>query len=154
MSLISKVLLLTHIFCTLWMTSIIWLIQIVQYPLFKFVDSNSFQRFHSGHTRKITWVVGPIILAECLSISILLFKIRFHDEVVPIGLDFSILLVWLSLSLGCLISTAILSVPCHDRLSQGWDLAAHEKLLKTNWIRTLLWTIHCFWIFDVMKVWI
>ena len=31
-------------------------------------------------------------------------------------------------------------MPCHARLSLGWDEQVHARLVATNWIRTALWT--------------
>jgi hypothetical protein len=38
-------------------------------------------------------------------------------------------------------STFLLQVPCHERLSAGWDEAVHARLVATNWIRTAGWTL-------------
>jgi hypothetical protein len=32
-------------------------------------------------------------------------------------------------------------VPLHERLSAGWDAAAHQRLVASNWVRTVLWTV-------------
>jgi hypothetical protein len=44
----------------------------------------------------------------------------------------TLLLIW--------CSTAFLQVPMHQRLSSGFDAAAHRSLVKTNWVRTILWS--------------
>lgn len=36
-------------------------------------------------------------------------------------------------------STALLQVPCHSILAKGFDATAHERLVNTNWIRTICW---------------
>ena len=36
--------------------------------------------------------------------------------------------------------TFLISVPCHAALSAGFDAAAHDRLVSTNWIRTIAWT--------------
>ena len=36
-------------------------------------------------------------------------------------------------------STALLQVPCHTILAQGFDAGAHARLVRTNWIRTCCW---------------
>jgi hypothetical protein len=38
-------------------------------------------------------------------------------------------------------STVFLQVPCHNRLLSGFDLAAYQRLVSTNWIRTVLWSV-------------
>jgi hypothetical protein len=38
-------------------------------------------------------------------------------------------------------STALLQVPCHARLSRGFDGSALRTLVGTNWIRTAAWSL-------------
>ena len=37
--------------------------------------------------------------------------------------------------------TAVFSVPAHGRLLEGFDEVAHRKLVRTNWLRTLGWSV-------------
>ena len=37
-------------------------------------------------------------------------------------------------------TTAFVSVPLHERLTARFDAEAHERLVRTNWIRTAAWT--------------
>ena len=46
---------------------------------------------------------------------------------------FLLLVIWLS--------TALLQVPCHNRLVNGFDPKIHHRLVKTNWIRTVAWSL-------------
>lgn len=41
-------------------------------------------------------------------------------------------------------STFFLSVPCHSKLNLGYQKEVIEKLVSTNWVRTLLWTARSF----------
>ena len=43
-----------------------------------------------------------------------------------------VILIW--------ISTAILSVPLHNKLYGKRDLEVVHKLIKTNWPRTIMWS--------------
>ena len=38
-------------------------------------------------------------------------------------------------------STALIQVPCHAKLVEGFDARAHRRLVDTNWIRTIAWTL-------------
>jgi hypothetical protein len=58
-------------------------------------------------------------------------------------------------------STFLLQVPCHTRLSQGFDAQIHAQLVSTNWIRTLAWSaravvamgmIYLFWKFTAQVI--
>ena len=49
---------------------------------------------------------------------------------------------WLGIGLLAVIwiSTPVLQVPEHGRLTEGFDAGAHSRLVGTNWIRTIAWT--------------
>jgi hypothetical protein len=51
----------------------------------------------------------------------------FLASVVPIGV------VWLS--------TALVQVPLHTKLTLGYDCRTIHLLVQTNWLRTLGWTV-------------
>jgi hypothetical protein len=64
--------------------------------------------------------------------------------------DTSSLIFALNLAIIVLIwcSTFFIQVPIHTILSSGKDKKMIEKLVKTNWIRTFLWTIRMLLIID------
>jgi hypothetical protein len=55
----------------------------------------------------------------------------------------TVVLRWIGLGLLAMVwaSTAAVQVPLHGRLSLGLDRAACRRLVITNWIRTLAWTV-------------
>lgn len=121
---------LLHFCLCLVMLGVIWVIQIVHYPSFRFAKLGPFQDFTSFHVKAISSIVIPLMTIELLSGVFLVYK----SQRPLILLNFSlILLTWLS--------TFILSVPLHNKLSQDFDLKNIEKLVLTNWPRTLMWTI-------------
>lgn len=122
---------------TLFMTGVIWVIQVVHYPLFAQVGDEFFPGFHSAHTNRITFVVLPPMVAEALTALLLVF-------VRPPGLP-----AWAALAGLMLVgvvwgSTFALQVPHHGRISgtsAAEDRAAAIGTLVTlNWIRTAAWT--------------
>ncbi|MAF78956.1 MAG: hypothetical protein CME63_16180 [Halobacteriovoraceae bacterium] len=121
---------LLHFCLCLVMLGVIWVIQIVHYPSFRFAKLGPFRDFTSFHVKAISSIVIPLMTIELLSGSFLAYK----SPRPLILLNFTlILLTWLS--------TFILSVPLHNKLSQDFDLKNIEKLVLTNWPRTLMWTI-------------
>ena len=38
------------------------------------------------------------------------------------------------------LSTFALQVPCHARLGRGFSLGAWRLLVRSNWVRTVLWS--------------
>lgn len=132
-----RYLLLIHIAATLTMLGIIWVIQLVHYPLFAQVGEAHFQAYEQAHTRLITFVVFPPMVIELIT-GIMLVLNR------PIGVSGWLPIAGLLLVIIIWLSTAFLQVPMHNILSTGFDAEAHRRLVQTNWIRTVCWTIRSF----------
>jgi len=56
--------LVLHVASTMFMVGLIWLVQIVHYPLFAQVGKDTFLAYHQRHTRWITSIVAPLMLLE------------------------------------------------------------------------------------------
>lgn len=56
---------------------LIWLIQIVHYPSFRYVDATQFSHFHSHHTNTITLIVLPLMLCELANVLWVTYKTGF-----------------------------------------------------------------------------
>ena len=115
-------------FCCFFMTGLIWLIQLVHYPAFKFIDEKKFKEFHMFHSSRITYIVVPVMAIELLTAFILCFSV----EPVYIVNFILVLILW-----GL---TVFVSVPIHNSLTLGHDLKEINQLVKTNWFRTAIWT--------------
>lgn len=129
-----KWLLLGNLASTWTMVGVIWIVQVVHYPLFDRVGAEGFARYAHDHQRLITFVVLPTMLVELASAIGLLVR-------PPVGIPTWSL--WLALALLGVIwlSTALLQVPQHERLGQGFDAAAYRFLVVSNWVRTLAWSL-------------
>jgi len=124
---------LIHMSSCLLMTGIIWIIQIVHYPSFNFICQKQFKNFEIFHTKSISYIVGPIMITELMSG---LYFVIFLNNINTLNIINLILLV------GIWISTALISVPLHNKLtSNGYNSNNIHSLILTNWIRTILWTI-------------
>ena len=58
------VVLVLHVATTLLMVGLIWLVQIVHYPLFARIGDSGFCDYHKRHTRRMTLLVAPLMLLE------------------------------------------------------------------------------------------
>lgn len=131
-------LLLTHLAATWFMVGLIWLVQVVHYPLMAEVSSDRFARFARKHQSRITWIVLPIMSIELLTAVLLLGYALFR----PVGLGtqvaaaFGVVLVLLIWG-----TTLIVHVPQHRRLAAGFNPDVHRNLVHTNWVRTVVWTV-------------
>jgi hypothetical protein len=112
---------------------LIWTIQIDGYPLFASVGRDAFVVFEADHKRRITPLVGPVMVAELLFAVALIFE---RPTTMPAWL------AWVgAIVVGAIwASTGLIQVPLHDRLSLGFDPDAHALLVATNWIRTVGWS--------------
>ncbi len=130
----DKTLLFTQLATTLMMTGVIWLVQIVHYPLFQFVGDARYGEFHRAHMNWITYVVAPLMVTEAVTAVLILFY-------PPPNSDSRVL--WLALVLVGVVwaSTFFLQVPLHEKLANGFDAGVHRTLVNTNWIRTVAWTL-------------
>ncbi len=122
-----SLLIIVHCACVFYMTGVIWLVQLVHYPLMRFVPVDQFVEFHAQHSSLITFVVGPVMLAQLATCLFLPGK-----------------WLWLCgfLSLAVFAATFFVSVPFHNSLTNGFNADVHQALVRTNWIRTALWSAH------------
>lgn len=116
------------------MTGLIWFVQVVHYPLFNNVGKDNFVNYEKLHSYLTTMVVGPAMLIEIFTAFALIFYSNdiFKSNIVYL-LFLMVFIIWLS--------TAFLQVPQHNLLGSGFNLTAHNKLVLTNWLRTILWTL-------------
>ena len=129
----EKIFLLLSFASTFFLTGVIWVVQLVQYPFFADVDPQTFTKYHDDYRFWITPVVAPPMIVELLTSILLVFY-------PPANIDRK--LIWLALGLTVLIwaSTFFVQVPLHEKLARGFDAETHAALVRTNWIRTLLWS--------------
>ncbi|GAB5519058.1 MAG: hypothetical protein RhofKO_13090 [Rhodothermales bacterium] len=123
-----------HIASTFIMLGVILIVQVVHYPLFAKVGEATYVAYQADHMRLITYIVFPAMLVELLTAIALVFT-------PPIGVP--TWLCWVGLALVAVIwaSTALLQVPIHSMLTAGFDATAHQRLVATNWIRTMAWLL-------------
>jgi len=120
-----------HAAATWALAGLVWTVQVVHYPLMARVGAGSFPGYHAAHTRRMTRVVAPLMLAELGTAGALLW----------LGERNPWWLASLAPLAGNWLSTALVQVPLHRRLSSGFDPAAHTRLVRTNWWRTAAWSL-------------
>ena len=124
-------LLVIHFAVTWALVGLIWTIQAVHYPLLKDVGQERFIAYHDRHMALITWVVGPLMLAEVSSAALLLY---LGERSVLFGISLGALaLIW--------GSTWLCLIPLHRKLTQGHDAPTIQRLVRANIWRTAGWTV-------------
>jgi hypothetical protein len=109
------------------MAAVSWLILLCTYPDFARWRAEGFAEHHEAYTRRVGWVVGPLLLAQLGGHAWLAL---FAGGGFGLGL---VLLCW-----GL---TAAWSVPCHRRLqAEGPSSLALPELIRSHWWRTILWS--------------
>lgn len=130
-----KLTFLINLFSTIFMCGVIWIVQVVHYPLFAKVGDQLFREYHADHNVLISLIVVPAMLLELGSSAY--FTFHRPDYVSQAE-------AWLGL--GCVSvawgATFLLSVPAHNSLAAGFDAQAYSALVQTNWIRTFAWSAH------------
>ena len=111
---------------------LIWLVQLVIYPSFKYYTQENLKKWHEIYTSRITFVVLPLMLSQITLSIILLLKSDwglFHI------VDFIlVLLIW--------VSTFTIFVPLHQNIERNKRIPESAvKLIKYNWFRTFLWSV-------------
>jgi hypothetical protein len=123
-----------HTVSTLMMTGLIWFVQLVHYPLFAYVGDQEFNRFEKQHVRRTTWIVAPLMIIEAATaIGLALLSWSRPCWWWTILGTILIVIIW--------GSTAFLQVPCHKALDERLDPFVVKRLIRTNWIRTIAWTV-------------
>ncbi len=122
---------LTQAAATWALVGLIWTIQLVHYPLFDKVGDDVFRSYHAWHLKRILWVVAPLMFCELLTALTLLIigarQLWFLVSLVPL------IFLW--------FSTGLIQVPLHNRLSSGFNAESHRRLVRSNWGRTVAWTL-------------
>jgi hypothetical protein len=116
------------------MFGVIWMVQLVHYPLMRFVSEPRFARFETAHRVRISWVVGPLMLIEGICVLAFLFA-------PPAGLAWWLPWAGAATEAVAIGTTAFVSAPLHERLNAHFDQALLDRLVATNWIRTVAWTV-------------
>lgn len=128
---LNLVLLVLEWIVSLFLCGLIWTVQLVHYPSFRYISKDKFVHFEHFHQKSISSLVVPFMILEiCLSFYNLITRI---EGFIYFSSFLALLLIW--------FSTFFLSVPIHSKLQEGHNSENIEKLIKTNWPRTILWTL-------------
>ena len=122
-----------HLLCTHAMIGLIWFVQIVHYPMFDGVGSEQFTDYQIRHMRLTTYAVSPFMIGEFITLFWLFSIPEFFSNQLFLISAALFVLIW--------ASTALLQVPCHNRLLKAFESSVHRKLVTSNWIRTIAWSL-------------
>ena len=112
------------------MVGVIWVIQLLHYPSFHFINEKKYIEFQHFHMQRISFIVVPVMLIELASALLLSYFFRS-----------SLTIILLALLLGIWGITFIFFTNMHQKLTNGYDPSIVDKLVKINWPRTALWSL-------------
>ena len=124
--------LIIHLIATSVMVGVIWIIQLVHYPSFHFIELKQYTTFQRFHMSTISYVVIPAMVTELFTLILIIISM---DQIDTLVLASAILLIFIWLI------TAVFFSGVHQKLTLGYDQTVVDKLVKLNWGRTLLWTL-------------
>jgi hypothetical protein len=108
-----------------YMTGVIWVVQVVHYPLFARVGADGWAAYHAEHSRRITPVVAPAMLAHA-GVAVALVA----------GRPGALAVVNLVLAAGLLLVTGAVFARLHATLRPE----TLGRLLRLNALRAGAWT--------------
>ena len=112
--------------CDFGLVVLIWMVQLVVYPSFRYLEICSFNTWHRRYTRRISCIVLPLMVMQTFLHAVSTYNVTTVLGVV--GCLF-IFVMWLV--------TFTISVPCHNVLGNtGKDPRQLSWLIDSNWIRT------------------
>ena len=129
-----KIAFLSCFIFTLFNTGLIWTIQLVHYPGFLHIGSDTYKAYQEFHMRAITLLVGPSMLAE-LAATVLITMALYHSPYRLLIILSALVLIFIWLH------TAFLASPLHGKLLNGFQPELIRKLVDINWWRTIAWSI-------------
>lgn len=114
---------------------LIWVVQLIIYPGFKYSAVEHFPSWHSQYSMLISFIVVPLMLGQVGLVGMQLIN-STHWAIILAAILVG--LVW--------VSTFFQAVPIHNALQASAQLSTEElqqhasRLVSVNWVRTILWT--------------
>tara|TARA_A100000164_G_scaffold199049_1_gene176665 strand:- start:490 stop:948 length:459 start_codon:yes stop_codon:yes gene_type:complete len=134
----QTIIFLAHLISTSIMVGVIWVIQLVHYPSFHFIDKDIYSAFQKFHMNKISLIVLPLMIVEIITGVILLNLHNFKNAFILISFII-LIIIW--------AITGVFFSSVHSKLIIGYQELIVNQLVAINWIRTLLWTLRLVFLF-------
>jgi len=130
----ADALLLANLAATLFLTGLVWYIQVVHLPLFRKIEGAGFIEYAREQRRRNTLLMAVPMAVEFVTVIWLgltladgWLRSRLLQTLAPLGI------AW--------IVTLNFYMPQYRRLLGGFNEAVIRSLIRTNWVRTTCWTV-------------
>ena len=109
---------------------LIWLVQLIIYPNFQYLNEKDLVKWHKVYTPRITFVVAPLMILQLLTGVYALF---LQINLLTVLSTLLIVLNWLI--------TFFYFVPLHVNIGQNnISYKSLKNLVSINWYRTIIWS--------------
>ena len=109
---------------------VIWIVQVIVYPSFLFLEPKSFQLWHTCYCGRISYFVLPLMIMQALESIGSCFFVDTESEWFRLT---GVLLAWMV--------TFLHSAPLHKKLSMKGKVDGDIKsLIRGNLLRSIAWT--------------
>lgn len=111
---------------------LIWMVQLLIYPGFEFLNKDTFHSWHRKYARNMTFIVAPLMFTQVFMV--IYYFYYYPQQFLPNVIYASLVaLTW--------ITTFIIFIPLHKKLdNEPHNVKTCCKLTQRNWIRVFLWT--------------
>lgn len=117
------------------MMVLIWIVQLIIYPGFRYYSSNDLLLWHRTYTPRISVIVAPLMI---LQLFLTIVAVWQNPGTYQLGTLIIILILW--------IYTFVKFLPLHRSIEHDKIKTDTLKILiSANWLRTLLWTLVFIW---------
>ena len=110
---------------------LIWMVQLIIYPSFKYYNQEALIKWHAKYTVRIAGIVIPLMFGQLILYLYLVFTQPDTSIYIRSGLTIS---AW--------VATFAIFVPLHNTINNGKNTEKTlSQLVSKNWIRTVIWTL-------------
>lgn len=110
---------------------VIWIVQLIVYPSFLFLEPKDFQQWHTCYCGRISYFVLPLMIMQLLETVCSCFFVGTKSEWFRLA---GVILAWMI--------TFLHSAPLHKKLSMNGKINGDIKsLIRGNLLRSIAWTL-------------
>ena len=125
--------LLLQVLTTWTLLGILWFMQLVHYPLFKRIKEN-FVKYEKEHLKRTAAFLVPLLVIDFALNVMLVISLEKGPYTFLISFALAMnIITWLS--------AFFFQIEQHQTLSTHFSKSIVHKLVKTNWVSTIAWTI-------------
>ncbi|QDU94656.1 hypothetical protein [Lignipirellula cremea] len=136
-----------HLGLTCSMTGIMWFVQLAYYPNLRVVGAENYETYEQEHIRRINRVAWSMLAAElATSLALAVLPCAVWLRTVWVINLLLLLVIWWS--------TWFVQVPLHHALSKQFSDELLDRLVRTNWLRTVCYSLRTALLLGLFYMWL